>query len=204
MTLSGTPVPDLARGGATAVLQALALAGVRPRDTSEVILPKVEPTLLHLMAQPVEEIDAARASTDSTTRHQQPPLLEQAVVHAMREQAAETLVKPRSLLDYDVVFGLPLTADQQPLPARVAVAERSTSAGTATFLRVDADLSALGPLSVRISGIENGPMAITVLASGAALAALGEALPDLSESLRALGLTAGVRLADLAEDPDHG
>lgn len=203
-TLAGTPVPDLARGGATAVLQALALAGVRPRDTSEVILPRAEPTLLNLVAQPVEAIDPTRASTDSTMRHQQPPLLEAAVMHVMREQAAETVVKPQSLMDYDFVFGLPLQANNQPLPARLAVAERKTSAGTATFLRVDAELSQLGPLSVRISGIENGPMAITVLAAGPALAALGEALPDLTEALRALGLAAGVRIADLTEDLSYG
>lgn len=186
------------------MLQALALAGVRPRDTSEVILPRAEPTLLNLVAQPVEAIDPTRASTDSTMRHQQPPLLEAAVMHVMREQAAETVVKPQSLMDYDFVFGLPLQANNQPLPARLAVAERKTSAGTATFLRVDAELSQLGPLSVRISGIENGPMAITVLAAGPALAALGEALPDLTEALRALGLAAGVRIADLTEDLSYG
>lgn len=203
-TLAGTPVPDLARGGATAVLQALALAGVRPRDTSEVHLPKPEPTLLHRLDLPVEEVDASRASLDSTMRHPQQPALEAAVVQVMREQAAETVIKPQSLKDYDLVFGLPLQVNGQPLPARLAVAERQTSAGTATFLRVDAELSALGPLSVRISGIENGPMAITVLAAGPALTALSDALPDLVESLRALGLAAGVRIADLVEDLTYG
>jgi hypothetical protein len=130
--------------------------------------------------------------------------LEAAVAHVMREQAAETVVKPQALVDYDIVLGLPLMVNNQPMPARLAIAERQTSAGTATFLRVDAELTALGPLSVRISGIENGPMAITVLATGPALGALADALPDLSASLRELGLTAGVRIADLAEDLDGG
>lgn len=202
-TLGGTPIPDLARGGATAVLQAMALAGVRPRETGEMVATKAEPTLLHRLDIPVEEITPIRASLDTS---RQPPQqsLEAAVVHVMREQAAETVVKPQALIDYDVVLGLPLQVMGQPLPARLAVAERQTSAGTATFLRVDAELTHLGPLSVRISGIENGPMAITVLATGPALGALAEALPDLNESLRALGLAAGVRIADLIEDLSHG
>lgn len=202
-TLAGTLVPDLARGGATAVLQALALAGVRPRETGETVATKAEPSLLHRLDVPVEEISPIRASLDTS---RQPPQqsLEAAVVHVMREQAAETMVKPQALIDYDVVLGLPLQVMGQPLPARLAVAERQTSAGTATFLRVDAELTHLGPLSVRISGIENGPMAITVLATGPALGALADALPDLNESLRALGLAAGVRIADLIEDLSHG
>ncbi len=202
-TVAGTVVPDLARGGATAVLQALALVGVRPRETGEMLLPKSEPTLLHRLDVPVEEIDPIRAM-DSGTRHAPQSPLDAAVVHVMREQAAETVVKPQALVDYDIVLGLPLQVMGQPLPARLAVAERQTSAGTATFLRVDAELTHLGPLSVRISGIENGPMAITVLATGPALGALADALPDLNESLRALGLTAGVRIADLIEDLSHG
>jgi len=203
-TLAGTPVPDLARGGATAVLQALALAGVRPRETGEVLGTKAEPTLLHRLDVPVEQVDPIRATMDSTTRHPHQPALDAAMIHVMREQAAETVVKPQALVDYDIVLGLPLQVNGQPLPARLAVAERKTTAGTATFLRVDAELSYLGPLSVRISGIEGGPMAITVFGTGPALGALAEALPDLNDSLRALGLTAGVRVADLREDLDHG
>lgn len=202
-TLAGTLLPDLARGGATAVLQALALAGVRPRETGEMVATKAEPTLLHRLEVPVEEISPIRAGLDSSRQPPQQPL-EAAMVHVMREQAAETVVKPQALVDYDIVLGLPLQVMGQPLPARLAVAERQTSAGTATFLRVDAELTHLGPLSVRISGIENGPMAITVLAVGAALGALTEALPDLNDSLRALGLAAGVRVADLSEDSTHG
>jgi hypothetical protein len=117
---------------------------------------------------------------------------------------AETVVKPQALADYDVVLGLPMLVHGQPLPARLAVAERHTAAGTATFLRVDAELTHLGPLSVRLSGIEGGPMAITIMGSGRSLPALAAALPDLGESLRQLGLTAGLRVADLAEDLSHG
>jgi hypothetical protein len=203
-TLAGIVVPDLARGGATAVLQALALAGVRPRDAGELPVPKSEPTLLHRLDVPIDESGPIRASVDTATRQPPHTPLDAAVVQIMREQAAETVVKPQSLVDYDVVLGLPLQIQGQPLPARLAVAERQTSGGRATFLRVDAELTHLGPLSVRISGIENGPMAITVLATGPALNALAEALPDLNESLRALGLTAGVRVADLTEDLARG
>jgi hypothetical protein len=203
-SLVAMPMPDLGRGGATAVLQALALAGVRPRETGETVATKSAPTLLHRLDVPVEETDPIRASVDSTTRHPQQPQIDAAIAHIMREQAAETVVKPQALVDYDLVLGLPLQVNGQPMPARLAVAERKTTAGTATFLRVDAELTHLGPLSVRISGIDGGPMAITVLGTGPALGALTEALPDLNESLRALGLTAGVRVADLMEDLDHG
>lgn len=186
------------------MLQALALAGVRPRDVGELPVATSAPTLLHRLDVPVEEAGPIRASVDTGARQPPPTPLDAAVIQVMREQAAETVVKPQALVDYDVVLGLPLQIQGQPLPARLAVAERQTSGGRATFLRVDAELTHLGPLSVRISGIENGPMAITVLASGPALSALAEALPDLTESLRALGLTAGLRVADLAEDLAHG
>jgi hypothetical protein len=169
-----------------------------------VTVPKSAPTLLHRLDVPVEETNPIRATIDSTMRHPQQPQIDAAIAHIMREQAAETVVKPQALMDYDLVLGLPLQVNGQPLPARLAVAERKTTAGTATFLRVDAELTHLGPLSVRISGIEGGPMAITVLGTGPALGALTEALPDLNDSLRALGLTAGVRVADLMEDLDRG
>ena len=79
---------------------------------------------------------------------------------------------------------------------RFAIAERETAAGTATFVRVDTELTILGPLSVRLSGIDGGALSITIFAHGPAQANLQAALPALSDSLRELGVTAGLRVAD--------
>jgi hypothetical protein len=87
-------------------------------------------------------------------------------------------------------------AEQVPTPARLAVATRSTAGGQeATFVRVDAELSQLGPVSIRLSGpAAGGPIAITLVAEGAAGPALAEHLPQLVEDLRKLGLDAAVRV----------
>ena len=192
-------------------MQALSLAGVRPRHHAEVRVALVESPLIHrfgaLVNSPaVSSLLPAQLKqvTEIATRHESPTPMDAAVAAVMREQVAETLVKPRSLADYELVLALPMQAQGQPTPARLAVAERHTAGGTATVVRVDAELTHLGLLSVRLSGIEGGPMAITLLAAGPALAALVAALPNLSDSLRELGLTAGLRVADLAEDHPHG
>lgn len=208
-------IPDLERDGASAAMQALSLAGVRPRHHAEVRVALVESPLIHrlgaLVSSPAVSTQQTtqlpahlKQVTEVATRHESPTPMDAAVAAVMREQVAETLVKPRSLADYDLVLALPMQAQGQPTPARLAVAERHTAGGTATFVRVDAELTHLGLLSVRLSGIEGGPMAITLLATGPALAALVAALPNLSDSLGELGLTAGLRVADLAEDHSHG
>ena len=203
-TLLGTTIPDLERDGVSAAMQALSLAGVRPRQSMEARSAPVESPLIHRLGALVSAPDLPVQAKEIATRHDSPIPMDAAVANVMREQVAETLVKPQALADYDVVLALPMQAQSQPTPARLAVAERHTAGGTATFVRVDAELTHLGPLSVRLSGIEGGPMAITLLGSGPALAALVAALPNLSESLRQLGLTAGLRIADLGEDHPHG
>lgn len=197
-------IPDLERDGAHAAMQALSLAGVQPRHSAEARSAPVASPLIHRLGALVSAPDLPAQTKEVATRHESPIAMDAAVVNVMREQVAETMVKPRSLADYDVVLALPMQAHGQPTPARLAVAERHTAGGTATFVRVDAELTHLGPLSVRLSGIEGGPMAITLLATGPALTALVAALPNLSDSLRELGLTAGLRVADLAEDHPHG
>ena len=202
-TLLGTTIPDLERDGVNAAMQALSLAGVRPRQSMEARSAPVESPLIHRLGVLTSAPDLPVQAKEIATRHDSPIPMDAAVANVMREQVAETLVKPQALADYDVVLALPMQAQSQPTPARLAVAERHTAGGTATFVRVDAELTHLGPLSVRLSGIEGGPMAITLLGSGPALAALVAALPNLSESLRQLGLTAGLRVADLGEDHPH-
>ena len=203
-TLLGTTIPDLERDGVSAAMQALSLAGVRPRQSAEARSAPVESSLIHRLGALVSAPDLPAQAKEVATRYESPIPIDAAVANVMREQVAETIVKPQALADYDVVLALPMQSQGQPTPARLAVAERQTAGGTATFVRVDAELTHLGPLSVRLSGIEGGPMAITLLGSGPALAALVAALPNLSESLRQLGLTAGLRVADLGEDHPHG
>ena len=203
-TLLGTTIPDLERDGVSAAMQALSLAGVRPRHSAEARSAPVQSPLIHRLGALVSAPDLPAQTKEVATRHESSPPMDAAVANVMREQVAETVVKPQALADYNVVLALPMQAQGQPTPARLAVAERHTAGGTATFVRVDAELTHLGPLSVRLSGIEGGPMAITLLATGPALAALVTALPNLSESLHQLGLTAGLRVADLAEDHPHG
>ena len=202
--LLGTAIPDLERDGVSAAMQALSLAGVRPRQSAEARSAPVDPPLIHRLGVLASSPDLPAQVKEGVTRHESPIPMDAAVANVMREQIAETVVKPQALADYEVVLALPMHAQGQPTPARLAVAERHTAGGTATFVRVDAELTYLGPLSVRLSGIEGGPMAITLLGTGPALAALAAALPDLSESLRQLGLTAGLRVADLGEDHPHG
>ena len=82
---------------------------------------------------------------------------------------------------------------------------RLTPGGTAYMVvRVDTELSHLGSISVRLSGLQDGPMAITLLADGPGGQALAEALPGLAESLQQLGMVAGLRVASLAADDGHG
>lgn len=124
-----------------------------------------------------------------------------AVVRAAREAAAELVFKPAELADYDLVVALPLLAQQQPVPARLAVTSRTTPSGQrAWWLRVDAALSALGPISVRLSGAEGGPIAITIAASAHGGAIISSGLADLAADLDALGIQAGIRVTEL----DHG
>lgn len=115
---------------------------------------------------------------------------------AVREHLAEQVFKPKELADYDRVVPLPLTATQVPTPARLAVATRSVGGGSqATFVRVDAELTRLGPVSIRLSGVDSGgPLAITLIAGPAGGAALADGLPDLIADLHTLGIDAAVRV----------
>lgn len=121
-----------------------------------------------------------------------------AVIRAAREAAAELVFKPAELADYDLVVALPLLAQQQPVPARLAVTSRTTPGGQrAWWLRVDAELSALGAISVRLSGAEGGPIAITIAASAHGGAIISDGLADLASDLDALGIQAGIRVTGL-------
>jgi hypothetical protein len=185
------PLPDLALGGVEAAKRALSLAGVRPRPAAgeERAAAASRPSTL---AQRV----AALPLTDQPGSPPAANPLSEPAARLGRELAAEAVFKSDDLADYDRVLALPVTVQGQPVPARLAVAERRTTGGTATFVRVDTELSALGEVSVRLSGVEGGSLAITMLAGGAAGGALADGLPALVEALRGLGIVAAVRVVD--------
>jgi hypothetical protein len=127
---------------------------------------------------------------------------------AMREQLADLVFRPAGLEDYDLVLPLLLhNPERQAMPARLAVAHRhSTSGGDLTFVRVDVELQRLGPVSIRLGGGEQGPINITLLATGAGLDRLQADVADLKHDLTELGYDARIRIADLTEsgqEADH-
>ncbi len=134
------------------------------------------------------EVQAAQAPVPSP--------FDDTVTRTVREHLAEQVFKPKELNDYDRVVPLPLGNPQATTPARMAVATRTTGGGSkATFVRVDAELSHLGPVSVRLSGADvGGPLAITLIAGAATSQALAEELPALVADLRNLGVEAAVRV----------
>ncbi len=198
-TLLTLSVPDATADGAPAVMQALALAGVR----SSAAAGPAASLLKHLAAAlPPPPAEWAAAATGGASAAQ--ATLTQALVHAVREGSATTLVKPAALADYDQVLGVPLQDQGVAVPTRLAVASRPTAGGTATYLRVDTELSHLGAVSMRLSGIAGGPLVITLLADGGGARALAAALPALAQGLHELGLIAGLRVASLAGEDGHG
>ena len=188
--------PDGGREGVPAIMKALSHVGILPRDETKAGVVPREQTAMQQLAQAV----TASPQEPSDTRA---PLVQQTVDQALtvmvREQLAETMFKPQALADYDKVIAVPMFVQQQPTPTRFAIAERKTAAGTATFVRVDTELTSLGPISVRMSGIDGGAVSITIFARGPAQVNLTEALPALSDSLRTLGVTAGIRIADWSD-----
>ena len=153
------------------------------------------PAAPSLPAQPVPPVEDKAAAAPAPAALPTP--LEETATRSVREHLAEQVFKPKELVDYDRVVPLPLTAAQVPTPARLAVATRSIGGGSqATFVRVDAELSRIGPVSIRLSGVDSGgPLAITLIASPAGGGALAEGLPDLIADLHALGIDAAVRVA---------
>ena len=114
---------------------------------------------------------------------------------ALIEAGAQAVTPPEDLADYDLVLPLALLDRGAPTPARIAVTRRGGAGGLqATYLRVDADLSRLGPVSARISALDGGPITVHLVADPAAHAALTAVLPELEATLAARGLPIHLRL----------
>lgn len=162
-------------------------APAEPGVSRSPVTPGVVPAALH---------DASEARATSTANTPSPlPAAAEPAMAAVREAAAEHLLPPTHLDDYDRVMALPLMVAGQPLPARLAVTTRRTAdGGMACWLRVDCALSRLGDVSVRLSGADGGPVAVTLVAAPAAAADLAAALPALTADLHAKGVVAALRV----------
>lgn len=145
---------------------------------------------------PQDDAAAPTASTASAQAAEVQRPADAATV-AVRDTVAQDLLPPKDLTDYDRVLALPLADHGQPVPARLAVTTRRTATGgLACWMRVDCELSRLGPVSVRLGAVDAGPVAITLFASPAAGAALAAGLPALGEDLRAIGVDAALRVVE--------
>ncbi len=122
--------------------------------------------------------------------------------HALvREFFSELIFKPSGFEDYDLVVPFHLSLQKQAVPARLAVANRSTSGGgTATFVRVDVELDTLGPVSIRLNSASGSPVAITLLATEPALSRIQAGLDALQEDLDTAQVSAHVRVADISSE----
>ena len=103
------------------------------------------------------------------------------------------------MADYDLVVPFPLFAQQQPVPARIALSNRQHGATEAVFMRIDVELSELGPLSLRFTEMSGNPIGITIFHTPRSQAALQHGLDDLRQDLDALGLESSLRLADYSD-----
>ena len=197
-----TRVAASARHGAETVVTATATATAAARST--VPAPGIEvagaPGARH-QAPPRAPDEALGLPAASTVATDPAPAFSVTgnELTAVHEQVARDLLPPPDLTEYDRVLALPLAIAGQPLPARLAVTTRHSANGTqACWMRLDCELSRLGPVSVRLGGVEGAPVAITLVARPAAAAELAAALPQLTHDLHQLGVEAAVRV--VAED----
>ncbi len=147
-----------------------------------------------LAALPVAESETAAAPTAGPSAPDAPPT-NSTPTTMLRDAVAQDVLPPKELADYDRVLALPLAVQGQPVPARLAVSTRRTAdGGLACWMRVDCELSQLGPLSVRLGGADAGPVAITLVTTPAAGPTIAEAITALSDDLRAAGIDAALRV----------
>ena len=202
VTAAAAQIPSVAdlADGPPAAERALAQVGLRPAAEPEqagVSTPTPTLSAERPLLRALAELAVALREAEATTGTSEPrSAVGEAVTRTVREAMAEQVFKPKDLADYDRVVPLPLAADGRPLPARVAVASRHGANGErATWVRIDAELSHLGAVSVRLSGGAGGPIAITLVAEPGPAQELIAGLPDLVADLTQRGLIAAVRVA---------
>jgi hypothetical protein len=192
-----TTKPSTADADAPAVIrQALELAGVQAREENSDIRPE-HPAVKHAQTEnPSQQNPGTLASI--LARNLDTP--GSPTPERIRETFAQTLIPPESLAEYDQIIPLALTYQGQALPARIAVAERtSTNGDSANFVRVDVELGTLGQLSIRLSGANSGgPLSLTIFAPEHVQADLSAAMKDLLSDLEALSIPTHARISSLA------
>jgi hypothetical protein len=213
-------MPDPGIDGVSAVEKALSMIGLKPgsaqgqdasRSRPAVVANAAEsaaPEHARARATPDKILDAlSQVANHPTLRDPAHAAENDSVKQVIRELAAETVFKPSRMKDYDYVLPLPLQDRGQPTPARLAIAQRRAANGvTATYVRVDAELSNLGPISVRLNGSEATTLGIHLFASERGREAIMAVIPDLHEKLQESGIVASIRVSDFSQDldDDHG
>lgn len=191
-----TPKLSTADADAPAVIrQALELAGVQAREET----PETRADHQNVKHAPEEHQAQQNPTTLASLLARNLDTVNAPTPERVRETFAQTLVPPDSLAEYDQVIPLALTYQGQPLPARIAVAERtSTSGDSANFVRVDVELGTLGQLSIRLSAARSGgPLSLTIFAPENVQSDLSGAMKDLISDLEALSIPTHARISTL-------
>lgn len=206
-------LPDLALELPERVLaRSLALAGARiggPEVATDVQRPVPAEASLCPLVQALAHAWRSEAEVPAGTAPGVASVVPTAggdLLPALRQLAAESLLPPQHLQDYDVVLPFPLALAGRPVPARLAIRRQAggRTASEAIYLRIDADLVRLGPLSLRLGSAGDGILSLVLVASGRAVEALAAELPDLEADLQQQGLRAHIRVLDQAELDRHG
>lgn len=191
-----TTKPSTADADAPAVIrQALELAGVQAREETA----ETRPDRQAVKHAPEEQRPQQNPTTLASLLARNLDTVNAPTPERVRETFAQTLVPPDSLAEYDQVIPLALTYQGQPVPARIAVAERtSTSGDSANFVRVDVELGTLGQLSIRLSAAgSGGPLSLTIFAPENVQSDLSGAMKDLIADLEALSIPTHARISTL-------
>jgi hypothetical protein len=118
-----------------------------------------------------------------------------------RALLAERALPTAPLDTYERVIPLPLAEQGRPAPARLAVSRRPggglSGSAEAILLRLDGELSRLGPYSVRSTSHAQTPLGITIAVRPDSRATLSEQTAALAAALEHLGLDPRIRLMDL-------
>ncbi|TVR14382.1 MAG: flagellar hook-length control protein FliK [Planctomycetota bacterium] len=117
-----------------------------------------------------------------------------------REVLGEAALPPRGMVDYDLVLPLSLFDRDQAIPIRVGISQRQHGGMNATFLRIDVELSRLGPLSLRFTESPGSPIGLSIFHTPQVRSMLEGGIGDLQADLEAQGLEVFIRLLDMTDE----
>lgn len=156
-------------------------------------------TVMQELAQISQHLNAQQQAQAQAPQQHNAVMLE-SLNAIIQDMSAESIFKPQHLNDYDYILPLLSQHNGETQQARIAIANRAIPGqqASATFLRVDMELSQLGPLSLRMSS-GHGPIIITIFGTGRVLQILSQAVPQLEEDLQGQNIEAHIRIANLLE-----